>query len=223
MGCGAGDEADQLPRPQQPQASTSSLSIGATGNAASAGGASLRSPISPAESPYSLHARPAATPSAYNGTSTPTYAVPSSTPSPAPYGGSSHDPYAQPPHAHSYTSGAGVHSDPLAAYRQNAQSLYAQQGAGGYSAREHQALREHSFIGGAEAQLDTMIAQGRAAWGNLSEQRDVLKGVQRKLRNVGVTMGLSRDVIVSAEKLVALLWSESYLGMGGVDGVSVRW
>jgi Golgi SNAP receptor complex protein 2 len=86
------------------------------------------------------------------------------------------------------------HADPLAAYRASAQAAYA---AGG-NARQDAALREHSFIGTAEAQLDALIAQGRATWGNLGEQREILKGTQRRLRDAGVTMGLSRNVIVSA-------------------------
>lgn len=68
------------------------------------------------------------------------------------------------------------------------------------SAREGQALREHSFIQQTEAQLDSFIAQGREVWSNLTEQRDILKGTQRKLRDVGVTMGLSRDVIGYIER-----------------------
>ena len=89
------------------------------------------------------------------------------------------------------------HADPLAAYRASAQAAYA---AGG-NARQDAALREHSFIGTAEAQLDALIAQGRATWGNLGEQREILKGTQRRLRDAGVTMGLSRNVIVSLRLL----------------------
>jgi Golgi SNAP receptor complex protein 2 len=72
-------------------------------------------------------------------------------------------------------------------------------GEGGGSAREGYALREHSFIQQTETQLDGFIAQGREVWSNLTEQRDILKSTQKRLRDVGVTMGLSRDVIVSIE------------------------
>lgn len=71
-------------------------------------------------------------------------------------------------------------------------------GTGGMTAREGFALREHSFIDQTENQLDSFIAQGREVWQNLTEQRDILKGTQRKLRDVGVTLGLSRNVIVRA-------------------------
>lgn len=64
------------------------------------------------------------------------------------------------------------------------------------SAREGFALREHSFIQQTESQLDNFLSQGREIWQNLTEQRDILKGTQRRLRDVGVTLGLSRDVIV---------------------------
>lgn len=77
----------------------------------------------------------------------------------------------------------------------SAAAMFGEGGAG--SAREGYALREHSFIQQTENQLDGFIAQGREVWNNITEQRDILKGTQRRLRDVGVTMGLSRDVIVS--------------------------
>jgi len=86
-------------------------------------------------------------------------------------------------------------SDPLSAYKMN-DSAAAMFG-GGSSGREGMALREHSFIQNTEAQLDNFIAQGREVWGSLSEQRDILKGTQRRLLDAANTMGLSRDVIVS--------------------------
>lgn len=75
---------------------------------------------------------------------------------------------------------------------------------GGSSAREGFALREHSFIQQTESQLDGFIAQGREVWNSLTEQRDILKGTQKRLRDVGVTMGLSRDVIVSGWRAFTL-------------------
>lgn len=87
--------------------------------------------------------------------------------------------------------------DPLSAYRMNASAAAMFGEGGGGTAREGYALREHSFIQQTENQLDSFIAQGREVWSNLTEQRDILKSTQRRLRDVGVTMGLSRDVIVS--------------------------
>jgi Golgi SNAP receptor complex protein 2 len=89
--------------------------------------------------------------------------------------------------------------NPLSAYRMNA-SAEAMFGADTLSAREGHALREHSFIRQTDSQLDTYIAQGREIWSNLTEQRDILKGTQRKLRDVGVTLGLSRNVIGYIER-----------------------
>lgn len=89
--------------------------------------------------------------------------------------------------------------DPLAAYKMNpsAAAMFAD---GGFSARESHALREHSFIQQTEAQLDAFIAQGREVFGNLVEQRGILKGTQRRLRDAANTLGLSRDVIGYIER-----------------------
>lgn len=87
--------------------------------------------------------------------------------------------------------------DPLSAYKMNA-SAAAMFGGGATSAREGHALREHSFIEQTENQLDAFLAQGREVLSNLVEQRGILKGTQRKLLDAANTMGLSRDVIVSA-------------------------
>jgi Golgi SNAP receptor complex protein 2 len=61
--------------------------------------------------------------------------------------------------------------------------------------REQYALHEHTFIEGAEARLDDFLAQGREVLDNLVDQRAVLKGTQRRLRDAANTLGLSRDVI----------------------------
>lgn len=63
------------------------------------------------------------------------------------------------------------------------------------ASREQYALQEHSFLQGAEAHLDDFLAQGREVLDNLVDQRAVLKGTQRRLRDAANTLGLSRDVI----------------------------
>lgn len=101
-------------------------------------------------------------------------------------------------------SGSSSSNDPLSAYRMNdsAAAMFGNHGSGGNgNQREGMALREHSFIQNTEAQLDAFIAQGREVWGNLSEQRDILKGTQRRLLDAANTMGLSRDVIVSSYRI----------------------
>ncbi|PWN51503.1 hypothetical protein IE53DRAFT_48081 [Violaceomyces palustris] len=93
-------------------------------------------------------------------------------------------------------------NDPLSAYRMNASAaaMFGGSNGGGFSARENHALREHSFIEQTESQLDAFIAQGREVFGNLIEQRGILKGTQRRLRDAANTMGLSRDVIGYIER-----------------------
>lgn len=61
--------------------------------------------------------------------------------------------------------------------------------------REAFALREHTFAQDANAQLDDFLAQGRAVLDNLVDQRNMLKGTQRRLLDAANTLGLSRDVI----------------------------
>jgi Golgi SNAP receptor complex protein 2 len=63
------------------------------------------------------------------------------------------------------------------------------------ASREQYALHEHSFIQGAESRLDDFLAQGREVLDNLVDQRTMLKGTQRRLRDAANTLGLSRDVI----------------------------
>lgn len=152
-------------------ASTSGTSAYASGSARS-GAATL-------ESPYSLHAR--------NSGAT---AGPSSS-----TGSAYHDQQFQ------------QRPDPLAAYKMNdsAQAMFGGGSSSGnadspYSVRENHALREHSFIQSTEEQLDAFIAQGQAVWTNLTEQRDILKGTQRRLRDAANTLGLSRNVINAIER-----------------------
>ncbi|PVF96771.1 V-snare-domain-containing protein [Serendipita vermifera] len=64
-----------------------------------------------------------------------------------------------------------------------------------YASREQHALREHSFIQNSETQLDAFIAQGQEVLNNLVDQRQMLKGTQRRLLDAANTLGLSRNVI----------------------------
>ncbi|KAI6032943.1 snare region anchored in the vesicle membrane C-terminus-domain-containing protein [Pisolithus orientalis] len=66
--------------------------------------------------------------------------------------------------------------------------------------REHHALHEHSFIQSTETKLDEFIAQGREVLDNLVDQRNVLKGTQRRLLDAANTLGLSREVISWIER-----------------------
>ncbi|KAI5890656.1 V-snare-domain-containing protein [Schizophyllum commune H4-8] len=64
-----------------------------------------------------------------------------------------------------------------------------------YSNRERHALDEHSFIRDTDSKLDEFLAQGQAVLDNLVDQRNMLKGTQRRLLDAANTLGLSRDVI----------------------------
>ena len=61
--------------------------------------------------------------------------------------------------------------------------------------RESYALQEHSFIQETESRLDEFLATGREVLDNLKDQRNILKGTQRRLLDAANTLGLSRDVI----------------------------
>ncbi|CAD6889639.1 unnamed protein product [Tilletia controversa] len=138
-----------------------------------------------AESPYSLHARNSTT--QYG--NAPTMRAPGNRPYPDDGGGG---------------GGYPPRSPDLGAYQMNASAAAMFGGANmsgtGMSAREGHALREHGFIQQTELQLDNFIAQGREVWGNLVEQRGILKETQRKLLSAANTLGLSRDVIGYIER-----------------------
>lgn len=50
------------------------------------------------------------------------------------------------------------------------------------------------------AQLDEYLERGRAVLGDLGQQREMLKGTQKKLYNVGNTLGVSGDTIRMVER-----------------------
>ncbi|KAG9084633.1 hypothetical protein FRC06_003965 [Ceratobasidium sp. 370] len=83
---------------------------------------------------------------------------------------------------------------------ENAENPFAASAQPTYGLREDHALREHSFIESTENQLDAFIAQGREVLDNLVDQRNILKGTQRRLLDAANTLGLSRDVIGWIEK-----------------------
>jgi len=66
--------------------------------------------------------------------------------------------------------------------------------------RESHALREQSFFGSTNTQLDEFIDRGRAVLGDLGHQREILKGTQRRLYSVANTLGVSGDTIRMVER-----------------------
>ena len=48
--------------------------------------------------------------------------------------------------------------------------------------------------------LDEYLERGRAVLGDLGDQREMLKGTQKKLYSVGTTLGISGDTIRMVER-----------------------
>ncbi|GAA5855964.1 hypothetical protein JCM9279_001388 [Rhodotorula babjevae] len=81
------------------------------------------------------------------------------------------------------------------------------------NARTNHALREHDFVQSTGATLDAYLAQGQAVLGNLANQRDVMKGTQRRLLSAANTLGLSRSTITFIERRTK---EDYYILVGGV-------
>jgi len=78
--------------------------------------------------------------------------------------------------------------------------------------REGYALHEHSSLQNTDARLDDFLAQGRAVLDNLVDQRNMLKGTQRRLLDAANTLGLSRNVINWIERRST---QDMYIFFGG--------
>ncbi|KAF2101441.1 synaptobrevin [Rhizodiscina lignyota] len=79
--------------------------------------------------------------------------------------------------------------------------------------RESHALREQSFMQQTNSQLDEFLERGRAVLGDLGEQREMLKGTQRKLYSVANTLGISGDTIRMVERRAM---QDKWIFWGGV-------
>ncbi|KAI1911950.1 protein transport protein bos1 [Ophidiomyces ophidiicola] len=66
--------------------------------------------------------------------------------------------------------------------------------------REQHALREQSFMSSTNAQLDEFLDRGRAVLGDLGQQREILKGTQKRLYSVANTLGISGETIRKVER-----------------------
>ncbi|KIM40195.1 hypothetical protein M413DRAFT_446356 [Hebeloma cylindrosporum] len=82
----------------------------------------------------------------------------------------------------------------------------------GMGSREFRALDEHTFLQNTETRLDEFLAQGREVLDNLVDQRNILKGTQRRILDVANTLGLSRNVIGWIEKRST---QDTYIFLGG--------
>lgn len=86
-------------------------------------------------------------------------------------------------------------------------------GLGNDQSRENHALREQSFFSSANSTLDQYIARGQDVLGSLGDQREVLKNTQRKLYNIGTTLGISGDTIRMVERRAK---QDKWIFWGGV-------
>lgn len=66
--------------------------------------------------------------------------------------------------------------------------------------RETHALREQSFFQNTHSALDEYLARGQAVLGDLGQQREMLKGTQKRLYSVANTLGVSGDTIRMIER-----------------------
>ncbi|TVY85734.1 Protein transport protein bos1, partial [Lachnellula willkommii] len=66
--------------------------------------------------------------------------------------------------------------------------------------RETHALREQSFFANTHTALDEYLARGQAVLGDLGQQREILKGTQKRLYSVANTLGVSGDTIRMIER-----------------------
>ncbi|KAK5270524.1 Protein transport protein bos1 [Exophiala xenobiotica] len=79
--------------------------------------------------------------------------------------------------------------------------------------REEHALREQNFFSTANAQLDEFLDRGRAVLGDLGQQREILKGTQKRLYSVANTLGVSGDTIRMVERRAM---QDKWIFWGGV-------
>jgi len=61
-------------------------------------------------------------------------------------------------------------------------------------------LREQNFFANTHSALDEYLARGQAVLGDLGQQREMLKGTQKRLYSVANTLGISGDTIRMIER-----------------------
>ena len=88
--------------------------------------------------------------------------------------------------------------------------------------REQHALHEHSFLQNTDTRLDEFIAQGREVLDNLVDQRNMLKGTQRRLLDAAHTLGLSRDVIGWIERRRCVSHGPRFVRSASLSGRTAR-
>lgn len=66
--------------------------------------------------------------------------------------------------------------------------------------REAHVLREQNFFAQTHTALDEYLIRGQSVLGDLGQQREVLKGTQKKLYSVANTLGISGETIRMVER-----------------------
>ncbi|KAF7511730.1 hypothetical protein GJ744_003461 [Endocarpon pusillum] len=125
------------------------------------------------------------------------------------------NPYAQPSSSRSASGlqGDGGGQNPLFAGKQQDDRGGGLSFGSNDQSREAHALRERSFFAQTNSQLDEFLDRGRAVLGDLGQQREMLKGTQRRLYGVANTLGVSGDTIRMVERRAK---QDKWIFWGGV-------
>lgn len=107
---------------------------------------------------------------------------------------------ATPENPYSNVSSTTTHSTFQPRHPQAQQQQQQQYGQYGDDAREAHAFREQNFLANTHSALDDYIARGQAVLGDLGQQREMLKGTQKRLYGVANTLGISGDTIRMVER-----------------------
>ncbi|PGG98095.1 hypothetical protein AJ79_08976 [Helicocarpus griseus UAMH5409] len=116
------------------------------------------------------------------------------------------------PYAHSNLPTSSPFGNPSQRSSTSGGGLSFSGGPGDYT-RESHAFREQSFISNTNTQLDEFLERGRAVLGDLGQQREILKGTQRRLYSVANTLGVSGDTIRTIERRAR---QDKWIFWGGV-------
>lgn len=106
------------------------------------------------------------------------------------------------------SSGYGISSGGMGGHARNSSG-----GGGGDVSREAHVMREHNFFASTNSALDEYIARGQAVLGDLGNQRETLKGAQKRLYDVAGTLGLSGNTIRMIERRAK---QDKWIFWGGV-------
>ncbi|KAI9739174.1 MAG: protein transport protein bos1 [Cirrosporium novae-zelandiae] len=116
------------------------------------------------------------------------------------------------PYADATLSPTVAQANPLFAHRSGAPPQSLSFGSADPT-RESHTLREQSFLSQTGTQIDEFLERGRAVLGDLGQQREVMKGTQKRLYSVGTTLGISGETIRMVERRAR---QDKWIFWGGV-------